>query len=171
MRFPLSIFIIMMVTSCNSNSNSETRKTDSVVNENTVEKDETKPPQKAETSFTGCYIKILKRDTMLLHLKQSGDSVFGKMNFDNYEKDSSSGEVSGVVDGDIIKLWYSFQSEGMHSIAELFFKKENESLLRGIGDISNKSDTSYFTDHSAIIYPADQSFNKVDCSEIPSKYL
>ena len=171
MRFLLSAFIIMMVTSCNSNTNSETRKTDSVVNENTVEKDETKPPQKAETSFAGCYIKILKRDTMLLHLKQSGDSVFGKMNFDNYEKDSSSGEVSGVVDGDIIKLWYSFQSEGMHSIAELFFKKENEYLLRGIGDISNKSDTSYFTDHSAIIYPADQSFNKVDCSEIPSKYL
>jgi len=114
MRFLLSTFIIIMVTSCNSNTNSETRKTDSVVNENTVEVDETKLPQKAETSFAGCYIKILKRDTMVLHLRQSGDSVSGKMNFDNYEKDSSSGDVKGVVDGGIIKLWYSFQSEGTH---------------------------------------------------------
>ena len=161
----------MMVISCNSNTDSETVRTDTTVNENTVEVNKTNPPQKAETSFEGCYLKILKRDTMVLHLRQNGDSVSGKMNFDNYEKDSSSGEVRGVVDGDIIKLWYSFQSEGMHSIAELFFKKEKETLMRGIGDIDNKADTSYFTDHSAITYPADQSFSKVDCSNIPSKYL
>ena len=160
-----------MVTSCNSNTNAETKNTDSAVNKNTVEVNETKHPQKAATSFAGCYIKIIKRDTMLLRLRQSGDSISGKMNFDNFEKDSSSGDVSGVVDGDIIKLWYSFQSEGTHSIAELFFKKENESLVRGIGDISSKADTSYFTDPSAITYPADQSFNKIDCSDIPSKYL
>jgi len=171
MRFTLLAFMIMTITSCNGNTHSETVKTDSVVNENTDEVNGTKPPQKAETSLAGCYIKILKRDTMVLHLRQSGDSVSGKMNFDNYEKDSSSGEVKGVVDGDIIKLWYSFQSEGMHSIAELFFKKENGSLIRGIGDIENKADTSYFVDHSAITYPADQSFSKADCSNVPSKYL
>ncbi len=116
-------------------------------------------------------MKILKRDTMVLHLQQHGDSVTGKMNFDNYEKDSSSGEVKGVVDGDVIKLWYSFQSEGMHSTAELFFKQENGSLIRGIGDIISKADTSYFTDHSAITYPPDQSFSKIICSNIPSTYL
>ena len=87
------------------------------------------------------------------------------------KKDSSSGDVRGVVDGDIIKLWYSFQSEGMHSVAELFFKKENGSLIRGIGDINSKADTSYFANHAAITYPADQSFSKIDCSNIPSKYL
>ena len=159
-----------MITSCTSSSDSEGSRTDSISNENTVEVDESKLPQKVETSFA-CYMKIVKRDTMVLHLRQIGDSVSGKMNFDNYEKDSSSGEVKGVVDGDIIKLWYSFQSEGTHSIAELFFKKENGSLIRGIGDVNSKADTSYFTDHSAITYPVDQSFNKVDCSNISSKYL
>lgn len=171
MRIFLSAFIIIMITSCTSNSDSEASGTDSIVNEETVEVNETNPSQKDEISFAGCYIKIVKRDTMVLHLRQIGDSVSGKMNFDNYEKDSSSGEVKGVVDGDIIKLWYSFQSEGTHSIAELFFKKENGSLVRGIGDVNSKADTSYFTDHSAITYPVDQSFSKVDCSNIPSKYL
>ena len=161
----------MLVTSCNSNTNSETARTDSAVTENTVEVNKANPPQKTETNVEGCYIKILKRDTMVLHLRQNGDSVSGRMNFDNYEKDSSSGEVAGIIDGDIIKLWYSFQSEGMLSTAELFFKKENASLIQGLGDINNKADTSYFADHSAIAYPADQSFSKVDCSNISSKYL
>ena len=161
----------MMITSCNSNSDSGVVIDDSATTENTAEENKNNPSQKDEVSFAGCYMKILKRDTMVLHLQQNGDSVSGKMNFDNYEKDSSSGEVKGVVDGDVIKLWYSFQSEGMHSIAELFFKKEDGSLIRGIGEINSKADTSYFTDHSAITYPTDQAFNKVDCSNVPSKYL
>ena len=171
MRSFLLALIIMMITSCNSNTDSKIVRTDTIVNENTVDVNKTRPSQKAAISFEGCYLKILKRDTMVLHLRQNGDSVSGKMSFDNYEKDSSSGEVFGVVDGDIIKLWYSFQSEGMHSVAELFFKKENGSLIRGIGDINSKADTSYFANHAAITYPADQSFSKIDCSNIPSKYL
>ena len=171
MQLNLLAFVIVMIASCTSNTDSEPVKTDNVVNENGRDIDQTKPSQKEETSLAGCYMTILKRDTMVLHLRQNGDSVSGKMNFDNYEKDSSNGDVKGVVDGDTIKLWYHFQSEGMHSVAELFFKKENGSLIRGIGDINSKADTSYFTDHAAITYPADQSFRRVDCSNIPSKYL
>ena len=91
MRSFLLALIIMMITSCNSNTDSKTVRTDTIVNENTVEVNKTRPSQKAAISFEGCYLKILKRDTMVLHLRQNGDSVSGKMSFDNYEKDSSSG--------------------------------------------------------------------------------
>ena len=171
MRFLWLLFVLIIITSCTGNSDSEALRTDSIVNKDSVEVNETNPLQKTQISFAGCYIKIIKRDTMVLHLRQNGDSISGKMNFDNYEKDSSSGEVKGVADGDIIKLWYNFQSEGTHSVAELFFKKENGSLIRGIADVNSKADTSYFTDNSAITYPASQTFSKVDCSNVPSKYL
>jgi len=170
MRFFLFSFIIMLMAFCNGNNDSETSGTDSTITENALEANEANTPQTAESGLGGCYIKILKRDTMVLHLRQNGDSVSGKMNFDNYEKDSSSGEVAGVIYGDTIKLWYNFQSEGMHSTAELFFKKEKASLIRGIGDVNNKDDTSFFADHSSIAYPADQTFSKIDCSKIALKY-
>ena len=171
MRLSILFFLMVLIQACNSDTGSEVVKSDTTINENTAEENKETPPQKVETSLAGCYMKILKRDTMVLHLRQNGDSISGKINFDNYEKDSSSGEVRGSLDGDIVKLWYNFQSEGMNSVAELFFKKEDGSMIRGIGDIGSKGDTSYFTDHSAINYPADQSFSKVDCATVPGKYL
>jgi len=113
----------------------------------------------------------LKRDTMLLHLQQNGETVLGKMNFDNYEKDGSTGTVSGVIENDIVKLWYNFQSEGMNSVMELYFKAADSSMVHGVGPMRNKADTAYFTDHSKIDYSKDQSLNKIDCSQVPKKYL
>ena len=93
------------------------------------------------------------------------------MNFDNYEKDGSTGTVSGVIENDIVKLWYNFQSEGMNSVMELYFKAADSSMVQGIGLMRNKADTAYFTDHSKIDYSKDQSLNKIDCSQVPKKYL
>lgn len=167
------MFAVMLFTSCNSNSDSNTNGDSTIYgsNDTPVITDVNKPVENHKKKVGGCYIKILMRDTMLLHIEQTGMNISGKMNFDNYEKDASSGEVKGLLEGDEIKLWYNFQSEGMHSVMELYFKIENNSLIRGIGPVSNKGDTAYFTDHSAIKYPADQSFDKIDCSKVAGKYL
>jgi hypothetical protein len=168
------MFAIMLFASCNSNNDSSNTNEDSSIsssNESPVVKDENKPVKNHAINVEGCYIKILKRDTMLLHVQQNGMNISGKMNFDNYEKDASSGEVKGVLEGDEIKLWYNFHSEGMRSVMELYFKIENNSLIRGIGSVGNKGDTAFFTDHAAIEYPADQSFDKIDCSKVADKYL
>jgi hypothetical protein len=168
------MFAIMLFASSNSNNYSSNTNEDSSIsssNESPVVKDENKPVKNHAINVEGCYIKILKRDTMLLHVQQNGMNISGKMNFDNYEKDASSGEVKGVLEGDEIKLWYNFHSEGMRSVMELYFKIENNSLIRGIGSVGNKGDTAFFTDHAAIEYPADQSFDKIDCSKVADKYL
>jgi hypothetical protein len=168
------MFAIMLFASCNSDNDSSKTNEDSTIsssNESPVVKDKNTSTKNNTIKVEGCYIKILQRDTMLLHVHQNGMNISGKMNFDNYEKDASSGEVKGVLKGDEIKLWYNFQSEGMHSVMELYFKVKDNTLTRGIGPIGNKGDTAFFTDHSAIEYPADQSFDKVDCSKVADKYL
>jgi hypothetical protein len=167
MRLAFALCVIFFL-SCNPNNNTEiaTTETGSVGGENPI-KDSTV----VANNIDGCYMKILKRDTMLLHLQQNGKMVSGKMNFDNYEKDGSTGTVTGVIENDIVKLWYNFQSEGMNSVMQLYFKVVDSSMLQGVGPMENKADTAYFTNHSKIDYSKDQALNKIDCAEVDKKYL
>jgi hypothetical protein len=123
--------------------------------------------QRPVADVSGCYMKILGRDTAILMIEQKGFQLTGKMLYDNFEKDGSRGTVNGKEDTDIIKLWYDFNSEGMHSVMEVFFKKDNGRLLRGVGSMDVKTDTTYFT--SGINYSDKEAFNKVDCSMVESK--
>ena len=116
------------------------------------------------SDITGCYMKIVGRDTAILMLEQKGNMFTGKMLYDNYEKDGSQGTVKGKEDKEIIKLWYDFNSEGMHSVMEVYFKKENGKLLRGVGDMDAKTDTAYFI--SGVNYSDKEAFTKVDCDLI-----
>ena len=125
---------------------------------------------KVPMDLSGCYWKVLKRDTFALQLTQNGNDITGKLSFDNYEKDASSGFVRGTADGDIMKLWYNFASEGMNSVMEIYFKKDGERLLRGTGPVDVSGDTSYYTDHASIQYLENQSFEKLVCEELPAKY-
>ena len=121
----------------------------------------------AGADLAGCYMKIIGRDTAILMLEQKGKEFSGKMLYDNYEKDGSRGTVKGKEDGEIIKLWYDFISEGMHSVMEVYFKKESGRLLRGVGSMDAKTDTTYFI--SGINYSDKEAFNKVDCSLVEWK--
>ena len=122
---------------------------------------------KPVAAIAGCYMKIVGRDTAILLLEQKGNVFTGKMLYDNYEKDGSRGTVHGKEEQQIIKLWYDFDSEGIHSVMEVYFKKENGKLLRGIGDMDAKTDTTYFI--SGINYSDKEAFTKVDCGIIEWK--
>ncbi len=164
MRTVLTI-LALIIFSCNNGENK-------VNSENKVAREDSIKPDATETeNFAGCYIRILERDTMVLHLQQSGINVSGKMNFDNFQKDGSSGNVKGVIEKDLVKLWYNFQSEGMNSVMELYFKQTGSSLIQAVGPMDTKADTAYFSDYSQINYPNDQSFSKTDCSTVSRKYL
>jgi hypothetical protein len=175
MRILFFVFAAVFMMACNNNTTTTEERTDSTVMQtpdNNEPVPSTKPEEKptANVDASGCYWKILKRDTLTIMLKQSGNAVTGKLSFDNFEKDGSSGSVHGIVDGSIIRLWYNFASEGMNSVMEIYFKKEADQLLRGIGPVDAKGDSSYYTNHSAITYTQDQSFAKLACEELPDKY-
>lgn len=155
------ITLLMIITSCTNDKRDDSP----------VEKIPNERVGVNEVNVEGCYVKIVKRDTMVLHLEQNGKNVSGKMSFDNYEKDGSTGEVKGVIEKDIVKIWYNFQSEGMNSVRQLHFKINDSSLVLGVGPMTDRADSSFFTDDSTIDFSKDQSFIKTDCSSLPVKYL
>lgn len=162
------IFLILVsskMISCNNSSQAEdlqstSRSSDTSKNVSPIN-------EKPAADISGCYMKITGRDTAIVMIVQKGNDLSGKMLYDNYEKDGSRGIVKGKHEGEILKLWYDFNSEGMRSVMQVYFKKENGRLLRGIGDMDVKTDTTHFI--SGINYSDKEAFNKVDCSLIERK--
>lgn len=162
MKYILYFVSLGFLNACNDNSQATTSQSG--------DSGKVIPPNVEESparDIAGCYMKIVGRDTAILMLEQKGNLFTGKMLYDNYEKDGSRGTVNGTEDQQIIKLWYDFDSEGMHSVMEVYFKKENGKLLRGIGDMDAKTDTTYFI--SGINYSDKEAFTKVDCGLIEWK--
>ena len=152
---------------CNDQSGN-TGETGTVTSENT-NTSETKPADTPPAQITGCYMQVLSRDTFAASLQQQGNTITGKLSFDNFEKDGSTGPVNGRVENGIIKLFYSFASEGMNSVMEVYFKHDNGKLSRGTGDMDNKGDTAYFKDPSSIKYDGGV-LQTLPCASVPAKY-
>lgn len=159
MKYILFIFSVFIFISCNIKSE----------NEKTGDDTATDKDDKIARNISGCYMKISGRDTVILMLDQQGENLSGKMIFDNYQYDGSRGTVSGRAEGEIIKLWYDFFAEGMHSMMEIYFKEDNGNLLRGMGKMDISGDTSYFKSSGDITYSPNDIFLKTDCSLPESK--
>lgn len=163
--FILSAFALLLLASCNNSNNGN----DIAVKEDSLL---TAPNRDIDSalSLTGCYLRIIKRDTVALTLKETGNTVSGKLNFDNYEKDASSGSVTGTIDNDILKLIYNLQSEGMNSVMEVYFKITGKGLIQGIGEVKTKSDTTCYANFEKIIYPTGNELLKTSCDRLDVKY-
>ncbi|HEU4471618.1 MAG TPA: hypothetical protein VFR58_11070 [Flavisolibacter sp.] len=117
-----------------------------------------------EASLAGCYRQVVGRDTIRLELRQTGDSVYGNMAFDNYEKDASSGTVRGRASGEQLTLWYDFFSEGMRSVMEIVLKQNASGLVMGTGPVKVRADTAMFEDHGNLEFKQTGLLEKVPCS-------
>ena len=165
MRTSLFILVLLCLGACANNGTEK----------NTGSGQKEKEREEIDQSYSyhnndGCYWKITGRDTLVAWLVQTENTITGKLSFDNYQKDGSSGPVHGTLHGNIVKLWYEFESEGTKSVMEVWFERRGNALVRGVGPTAVKADTSYFTNHDAIKFDEKQSLEKVDCSTIPAKY-
>jgi len=161
MKYILYILLFIKLAACNDNRKRNEATSQSSDSETSIS---SQPEERSVNDISGCYMKIVGRDTAILMLEQKGNMFTGKMLYDNYEKDGSRGTIKGKEDKEILKLWYDFDSEGMHSVMEVYLKKENGKLLRGIGDMDAKTDTTYFI--SGVNYSDKEAFTKVDCDLI-----
>src|SRR4051812_19511817 len=107
------IFLLVALAACNNAATNHAGDTATVKDQNS----QTQVSNPADIS--GCYMQVIARDTIIANLQQNNSTVSGTLMFDNYEKDASKGSVTGSVDGDIIRLLYSFASEGMNSVMEV----------------------------------------------------
>ena len=81
-----------------------------------------------------CYLEASGKDTLFLKISDNLGTVTGKMHYKNFQKDSFKGDVVGYVDGDTIKLDYSFMEEGKTATREIWFLIKDSELVEGVAD-------------------------------------
>jgi hypothetical protein len=112
-------------------------------------------------SVTGCYIAKLSQDIYTLKIdSQNGDNITGSLKYNNFEKDSSSGPLTGTYKNNILLGDYSFDSEGMHSVRQVIFKKDGENFIQGFGAVTVVGDKETLNDTSDITYDPKSTFVK-----------
>lgn len=164
MRSYLIIWLTIGLIACNNNDAAN-------ISDDTLVSAEDSSINNIETSnVSGCYLKAIERDTLAASLIQEGNIITGKLTFDNFQKDGSTGTVRGVMEKDILKLVYRFQSEGMNSISEIYFKVTSSGLIHGIGEVMVKGDSAFYATPDNIVYESRELLNSISCETLPEKY-
>ncbi len=116
---------------------------------------------------TKCFLATDSKDSLLLSYEDNLGTITGKMRYKNFQKDSSFGDISGLIDGDTLKLNYLFQSKGSTSSREVWFLKKENQLLEGIGKYNATGDT--YADYKNIKFNDGRTLNTVDCKTIENE--
>ena len=76
-----------------------------------------------------CYHAQVGSSNALLEIKeQNGEKTSGSLIFQNYEKDSSYGDFTGVYADKKLTISYTFKSEGVESTRPIIFEQSNNVL-------------------------------------------
>ncbi len=110
-----------------------------------------------------CYVFVSGKDVYTYRLLVQDNQVTGTAHYDNFEKDDSKGTVHGTIQNDIIHVWYNFESEGLKSVSERYFKVTENTITEGIGMIDVKGDSTYFSSPEKIDYTEGLVYKKTDC--------
>lgn len=98
----------------------------------------------SEKSILGCYVANLSKDIYTLTiLSQEGESFEGKLNINNFEKDSSTGSLKGTYRNGILLGDFTFQSEGIESVVQVIFIKAGDNFIRGYGAVDKETGTRF----------------------------
>ncbi|MES2882746.1 MAG: hypothetical protein V4676_11400 [Bacteroidota bacterium] len=180
MQLKLAMFLLVIAfVACNNpviTTETTTRATNAPTKPETSDPEENNKPNDKDVSTndeagTNCYVQVLARDTFVAHLRLNGNIVTGKLSFDNFEKDGSTGTVRGFREDDVLKLLYTFQSEGSTSKMDVYYKLTDEGLVRGVGEMDVRNDTTYFKNAKEVKYTKEHNLlKKVDCNSVPAKY-
>ncbi|PZU77931.1 MAG: hypothetical protein DI529_18085 [Chryseobacterium sp.] len=157
---------IILLNSCEKNDGKQThvenRKPDTLA----IPNQEKNVISKAE-NIDYCYLNVLAKDSMFLTYKVANGVVKGKLKYKNFEKDSSSGDITGTISADTLKVNYRFVSEGITSEREIYFLQDSGVLLEGIGKYAdNNSSKQVYQSSKAINYSQGRRLSPIDCKSL-----
>jgi len=118
---------------------------------------------KKDSSTINCYQYADKGDTIYLKIIHAGDSVSGNLIYQLKEKDKNSGNIVGTMKGNLLVADYTFQSEGIQSVRQIAFKKENNSFIEGYGDIISQDQRVYFRDINSLKFNDAMKLTEIVC--------
>ncbi len=153
MKFYLAMMIILIAAGCGE---TESRNKEEIV---AVIED----PVISFTSYAGCHQMVIDKDTAYMSLQAGGDSLYGPLEYNRFEKDSNKGTVILKEKNNKLEGWYRFQSEGMNSVRQIIFKMNGDSLSEAYGDIEMKADTAMYKYPQTLQFEEKHSFKKTNC--------
>ncbi len=119
------------------------------------------------STIEGCYVAKLGQDVYTLDIEsEKNGAVAGRLAFNNFEKDSSSGSFAGTFANDVLLGNYSFDAEGMHSDRQVIFKKSGDNFVEGFGPVQVTGNSEKLKDPASVTYDPKSTFVKTEnCME------
>src|SRR5689334_6162783 len=74
-----------------------------------------------DAPIASCYQGIKGLDTFQLNLESFKNVITGRLSYLFHEKDRSTGEIKGIMQGDTLIADYTFNAEGTTSVREVAF--------------------------------------------------
>jgi hypothetical protein len=59
----------------------------------------------------------------------------------------------------------------IRNVMEVYFRIKGDELIRGLGPVETRNDSVYFKDPAHLEYNVVETFERVDCSVLPPKYM
>lgn len=115
-----------------------------------------------------CWLEAKGNDSLFAMIDDNLGTVTGKLYYKNYQKDSSSGDISGMSIGDTIKVDYMFQSEGTTSTREIWFLKKNGNLVEGIGEYDETGER--YKDPKTVKFEGGHSLAPAECKNFEKNF-
>ena len=84
----------------------------------------------------GCYFSEANNDLFIMDLTyHENTTVTGNLAYQPFQKDTSKGSFVGTYENGILHGIYTFESEGMNSERELYFKRDSDGFVPGYGPV------------------------------------
>ena len=148
-NFSTSLFICLLAISCSDNKSNKT--------ENSTAHEEN------TTSLINCYEYANIYDTIILRLIHVGESITGILVYKLKEKDKNMGTIQGSMKGDLLIANYTFMSEGVSSVRQVVFKKQENFFLEGYGDVNTNNNRVSFNDPDSLRFNEALKLIEIDC--------
>lgn len=121
------------------------------------------------STVQNCFVGVTGKDSVFVSIDDNLGTFTGTMRYKNFEKDSSVGDLMGTINGDTLKLNYTFASEGKTSDREIYFLMKDGKLLEGIGDHKVDGDKDLYANPAKIKYTG-QELEKADCKNFEKNF-
>ena len=163
----IATFAVFTLISCEKKV-SETISTENSAPDSVVVPENAEPIE--SSTLQTCYLGVTGKDSVFVSLDDNLGTITGKMQYKNFEKDSSSGDVVGSKNGDTLKLNYTFKSEGSTSEREIYFLKKGSDLMEGIGEQKVENGKNIYVNPSTLQYQA-KALKQTDCKDFEKKFI
>jgi len=111
-----------------------------------------------------CYNFMLGGDTVVLTIKWLDTSRFtGSMLYQLHEKDRNIGSLEGRRIGDLLLADYQFSSEGMQSKRQVAFKRIQDYLVEGYGEVTPDSSGFRYSHPDQLNFDLNRKIYAVHC--------